>query len=382
MANPTTEKYQQNSVRSERQIRPIFNSIIFLLAANLVAKGALGLSTYQTPNIPNGIQGSLYLTLNGPQGPTQRPTSSEPFVSYQPVWLPIQTNVPLANVETTTKRPVLPITQQQIVNILDPFLDNTDRYENEDIDDVPQQHVVINKFNRIDDKTGQIQRKDKQDRQLKESEMDEPNVTEQPDQIEEFDSDEVLSKTNISDSDETGRQQVTPSTTMPTTTRNMTAVTATIATNATIYNATVDYGPSNGYENISFTVAPPTANANTTGNVSQALQPPAGGSNTTVPPPSNNAGVYNYYPNADYGPYTGNENISITYGPPVYQKPFFSSPEDTFLNSQNQQYYENYPTTFYNQFPDYYKYNGILNRFYNNYNNPSYYGNYLDKQIF
>lgn len=105
------EKQLIQSSRSSRQFRPILGSIVFLLAANLVAKGVLGLNAYNAyiPN-RNHIQGSLHLQFG------QKPTHEHLSVPYDPLYW---------NQQPATTQPPQPVHQQQIINILEsPPLDD------------------------------------------------------------------------------------------------------------------------------------------------------------------------------------------------------------------------------------------------------------------
>lgn len=126
-----TEKPDRpHSSRSDRQLRPILNGIIFLLAANLVAKGTLALGGYQAqPTIPNNLQGSLYLTLNQPQSGNCNPCA--------PIWFPM----PYA--PGSTERP---ISQQQIVNLGEPLYEEMlENYQGQK-NGLLLQKLIINRY--------------------------------------------------------------------------------------------------------------------------------------------------------------------------------------------------------------------------------------------
>lgn len=132
-----------------------------------------------------------------------------------------------------------------------------------------------------------------------------------------------------------------------------------------------DYGYGNytGNENVSITTMS-SLSVNTTTNVTA-------GNATEFPD-------YYYYPTENYGPSNGNENISITYGPPVnydHHQPFYSSPVDHYLDNQRpseydyqhydnhyDNYYENHneyqPNTYQNQMQ---QFNDVVQKFYNKY---------------
>lgn len=495
MMETSSEKHVQSS-RTGRQFRPILGGIIFLLATNLIAKGVLGLSAY-TPPVAQNLQGSVYLNFGRPNQPTHQqqvlPYTPEPFPYPYTFWNP----VPFPSSEATTSKPAQPIHQHQIININDPTAQfeeiaeeefpqlnnqhtqhiviekqviqditpdtniehfpvpkrevkekiknhtktfihikrNTDKILNfiggYDVDEnvipatdlfrfAPKHHRFINKLANIKRKINTEENAHILEKERTTTEMFTTETT-LPQDVEVFtvtDKEEDIEMSTIARQMQattptttttitttTQAPTTTPTTTLSTAAPTTAAAAATLVTvttplaannmtgNNTGYNYTVEgYGPYTGNENVSLTTLPPNMNATTM----IVTTEPSG--NTTEN--ATTTGYY-YYPAGEYGPSNGNENISITYGPPEsngYPKPFYSSPEDHYLNSQQRrQEYDygnygdnnNYPNFYgqnnnnfdgYNQFPQQ-AYNDVIQKFYNkfDYHYPSYFNNYVGK---